>query len=500
MTEHAAIFGNPWHGRLGDGTLKIGTDDPVDTLTIDGVDYPVQTVTGNLGDTRYYRSPDLADPVTPQAVLDIKGEFKRDMILYSDNFRYTPTNDSSILESAYHWLLWDTTAGAWRKMKIVHTWQDLSTNPASPSADGSDLVWIQIYRGEIFGKIDTDKDDTPTGSPSWSLIDEQMLPYNYVFDPLRPPDSYGYKPTSRTLSIDARRDGGAIIIKIEADLWAAPTVSSVHGFPDNTVVYDATEPWLFDVWEVVLEPDGSGVVSTNTMRPTPADDYQNPWDEWWMEITGDIEYELVNEGVEWDTWLFKLPVTMHGSTSRINQLKVGKFLSCAYDKNGVPHLSCIDFATENAFIYDSLYYVNVGGDLVPHGDSPIGYENAFDIPDTVIRIEQQYPPNSAQIFGYYTPDNPSKWILQSSSNSITYAAFLRVIDNENVLFEESPPATGMSWAAASNNVGEIKSGGYSIIRAAPATIDDTALVTPVYASFNPRTGVVVSDTNPVGFV
>jgi hypothetical protein len=84
---------------------------------------------------------------------------------------------------------------------------------------------------------------------------------------------------------------------------------------------------------------------------------------------------------------------------------------------------------------------------------------------------------------------------------------LRVVDElGNVLHEwtdagmmaDHPIAVG--WKRITNNVVSIEYDGQSIARVGPGAIDATVMDLPVYASFNPRTGVIVSSATAIGFV
>ena len=84
---------------------------------------------------------------------------------------------------------------------------------------------------------------------------------------------------------------------------------------------------------------------------------------------------------------------------------------------------------------------------------------------------------------------------------------LRVIDElGNVLHEwtdtemlaDYPVPIG--WKRITNNVVSLEYGGQSIARVGPGAIDATVMDLPVYASFNPRTGVIVSSDEAIGFV
>jgi hypothetical protein len=58
----------------------------------------------------------------------------------------------------------------------------------------------------------------------------------------------------------------------------------------------------------------------------------------------------------------------------------------------------------------------------------------------------------------------------------------------------------LSWRWKTNNVTELYTGTTSHLRIGPGDVDDTAIAASGYASFNPRTGVVISSASPIGFV
>ncbi len=82
-----ASAGNPWHGRLGAGSIELVSGTPITSITIDGVAHTVKSVSGNLGNTRYLKAPGLAAPTTPDMVAAEDGEFLADAVLFSDEYR-----------------------------------------------------------------------------------------------------------------------------------------------------------------------------------------------------------------------------------------------------------------------------------------------------------------------------------------------------------------------------------------------------------------------------
>lgn len=104
-----ASAGNPWHGRLGAGSIELVSGTPITSITIDGVAHTVKSVSGNLGNTRYLKAPGLAAPTTPDMVAAEDGEFLADAVLFSDEYRYSPLCTEKVVASAGRWLLFDDT-------------------------------------------------------------------------------------------------------------------------------------------------------------------------------------------------------------------------------------------------------------------------------------------------------------------------------------------------------------------------------------------------------
>jgi hypothetical protein len=489
MTIKNMIFGNPWHGRLGDGTIKIGTADPVNTITIDGADYPVKTVTGNLGDTRYYRSPDLMDPVTPQQVLDIDGEFKRDAIIYSDNFRYTPLNDSSILESAYNWLLWDGTAQAWRKMKIESTWQDLSANKEAASSDGSNCVQARIYRGDLFGVIDTDEADTPVGSPTWTLVESWMVPYKHTGNDIIPGLFGAYYPLSKQLAIDSRRDGRAILIKILSPrYWSDRRLSVYFGDPLASEMVDLDTVAVQDVWEVVMSSDGSSISSKTQVVPDQVT-IDSPTFET-RTISDGTPYWILDSG----EWHYYVPVAVERKTD------TGQFgyacaslIGAAYDKDGALHLSWVVASARSVDVREDSADAYIGYQSLTEEQDPADF-----VPDYTVGPYSWTPDGS---FVGITPYIPFSLNQVFGDASYTRYPLVQVFDNGDMMHDwEEFPTSELAFDNITNNVVGVNDGSSSISRVAPGAVDTGVLTTPVYASFDHRTGAVVSSDEPVGFV
>ena len=78
-----------------------------------------------------------------------------------------------------------------------------------------------------------------------------------------------------------------------------------------------------------------------------------------------------------------------------------------------------------------------------------------------------------------------------------------------VKFDAGGLAPGRSWyyrfsalgaASPAGRTRTLPSGATSHLRIGPGDVDDTAIAASGYASFNPRTGVVISSASPIGFV
>lgn len=469
-------WGNPWHGKLAAGTIELVPGTPVTSITVDGVAHTVKSVSGNLGDTRYYKPPYLPDdPETPAQVAALGGKFTRDMVLFSDSFRYSPLAEKSVLANEYEWLLWDATALAWRKMKIAAAWQPLSSDQNAPSAEGANLVQIMIYRGDIFGRIDVT--DTAPAAPSWTLISTSMLPYKYS-----PADVFyrfgAYSPANLDLKIDSRRDGQHIIVSIYGYRTWNPGGRSIYYSPPPGALIKDDAFCLQDAFEVAFDNVGATVSSISEIAATQIDVIPKPQNQLRTLSAGAPYYDSPSWYVPVEVE-FKVDTGPHG-------LYDAALVCAAFDGGGAAHL---------------VYLVATGQLVTTHVESAdvyIGFNDGSSVPS--YGVGPSAWTNESSWYGLH-PRVPFSLNYTIGGDSAVHSRSFRLIDGGNTLQEWTTPfSSPVDFVQVTNNVVSLNVGGSSIARVGPGTVDATAMASPVYASFNHRTGAVYSSPNPIGVV
>lgn len=470
------VFGNPWHGKLAAGTIELEAGTPVASVTVDGATFGVQSVPGNLGDTRYCCRPPYPpeDPYTPPAITALHGVFKQDMILYSDSMRWSPLSNKAILDTVYQWLLWDTTAGAWRKMRVYMDWKTLSTNPGLPSAEDSPCVDVFVQRGDIVGRLDHDIEDTPDGTPSWTNVGVAAIPYKYTVTDFTA--LYGgmpYGPLERSLSIDARRDGLRIMVSIFSD--------------DSWNPYALAGTRLRDVWEIVISDGGASVTSFSQIVP-PEEWPTAPSPDLWRHVSAGAPYSIDSEG--WSNW--GVPVVIQ-KRETVEYFR-GERVLAAYDKDGAPRLM---YYIKHGIKYSDYTfpgYALIGS--VPLGDPCPAYSTGPTEWSTT------WPPGA--IFPEYA--NPDFTGASSYTDiSVTSSAQIdakhagTVIATAATVWDDPgdhPPAV----QRITNNVSSINVGTDSLMRVGPGAAHVSTLALPVYATFDHRADAVYSSAAAIGVV
>jgi len=465
------VFGNPWHGKLAAGTIELEAGTPVASVTVDGATFGVQSVPGNLGDTRYYCRPPYPpeDPYTPPDITALHGVFKRDMILYSDSMRWSPLSDKSILDTVYQWLLWDSAAGAWRKMRAYFDWKRLSTNPGLPSAEDSPCVAVVVQRGDIVGRLDHDLADTPDGTPSWTYVGFATIPYKYsmVNPVVGPAWSSVYSPVGRQMSIDARRDGLRILVGIYSSLdWAADV-----------------DKGLRDVWEVVLAEGGVSVTSAAQIMP-PAETLPPADPVLGRHVSAGAPYNIDSGG--WSNWYVPC-VTQSRETE--HYLK-GERAVAAYDKHGTARL---------------MYYVKRGtkySDWTFSGDALVGSVPLGDPCPAYVTGPTEWsatwPPAAiSPELGDPNFDIAGPAVTSSAQIDAMHAG--AVIATAATTYDD-PGGHLPTVQRLTNNVSSINVGTDSVMRVGPGAAHVSTMTLPVHATFDHRAGAVYSSASPVGVV
>ncbi len=469
-------FGNPWHGRLSTGTIDLMPGSPVSSITVDGVEHTVKTPSGNLGDTRYIKAPGLPAVSTPDSIAALGGQLLTDAIIFSDDFRYSPLSTKKVLNNRYEWLLWDSTAGAWRKMRLEYTWyNDISTS--SPA--GANNVRIRLYRGPVFGKINTLVPFTPP-TEVFDAVLVQDLTYQFKYYPRLPALSFGYDPSYRVVTMEAAPDGRKIIIKLEAKIRGDGKTPStippdwpVDGSGAPKPVWDNTKERLFEVWEVVFNADGTSA-SPATLR-WPGDVTQ-PSQRWEVQAT---QTGAVYE----DAGAWYMPCTLRVSYY-YRALNEYVFANAGYDKNGSLHLMCFE---QTCDINDET--ISTGAARVRSGTAEISAE-VFHF--------STFPWMDGDILPLY-PDVISFPSVSSTARLADHD--LSITDNgATVAFWLAPFGDKANFAWRTNNVSHINVLGVSKCRIAPGVVEQFDWSGTFYSSFNPRSNELVSSLSPIGWV
>lgn len=505
MIVKNAIFGNPWHGKLSTGSIELDPGTPVTSITVDGVEHTVETVTGNLGNTRYLKAPGLAEPTTPTEIAALDGEFMNDAVLFSEEYRYSPLAVDQVIDNPYKWLLFDGTAQKWRRMHFGHTFYTLSTNPESPSAAGSDCVEIRFERDDNpFGHFDRLSGDDTVDTTTF--IEAFDLPLTYAYTPLTRPSSYPYNPTTRSISIAPSPNGRKILVRLEAERWNPYTISDTVAIEGPLDVYDDSHTWIFNVWEVSFNDDGTVASTPVQVWPDlPNVDDPESWVELQLLSEGDVywDYEYVPSGTPpFYRALYYVPCTFRDSRNIIPGYSLIGYetsiiVNADYDKDANIRISFFRMA--------SYPY----GDMERTANGYIGqysqnseFDPADHIPSYTLSTST-FRHDPASPVDYYAIDYPDADFADfvTVSTTVFENAICGVYEDDTALktWDTEPPGT-LSWRWKTNNVTELYTGTTSHLRIGPGDVDDSALTTSDYASFNPRAGVVVSSESPIGFV
>lgn len=497
MITENVMFGNPWHGKLAAGSIELVPGTPVTSITLDGVEFSVQSVTGILGDTRYHMAPaDRPVPETPAMITAQNGKFERDFIIYSESMRYTPLHDVSIFPGN-GFLLWDTTATRWRQMLCGLSGSALTGYTSRPPEGTNVATWNFTRFDQVFGEFGRDE-VTPTST----VIDSGYIGYTYKWDPFfQPvvPQAWDWK-IACSLSFDASRDGKQVLV-------------SVIGYPEGSYPTPvAGTQRIAAIHKFTLDDTGENILTGPTeMLPTRAQstivwDGVHDGDPYLIEWTdgapaGYKYYDYVQpvsatfEG-HWENSISRRILAAHDATGTAKIMYLRDVRN--YDISGG-----YSGGISLGFGYSGL--VTIGTVLPPppaeDPDFPVG-PLSYDYTGSL--AEQWFGDPGAYTTGYPYVINMRTMVMDDGRVN---DKALRVIDElGNVLHEwtdadmllDFPVPVG--WKRLTNNVVSLEYGGESIARVGPGAIDATVMDLPVYASFNPRTGAVVSSDSPIGFV
>lgn len=487
MTTQEAQFGNAWHGRLGAGTIELVPGAPVGAITVDGVAHSVKAVAGNLGDTRYLKAPGLPVPTTPGSVTAANGEFKNDAIIYSDDFRYSPLSNKKVLNSRTHFLLWDTPAGRWRKMRIDYV---VLTVPSSPtSADNS--VRCQLYRGPLFGQLDTV--DAASVADTFTLVSTFFLPFLINWSAW----GVGYPyDAGREVHIDARHDGRRVLVNI-------------YSYSDAgwSIVNDGQQPWAYPephtllstiptlmlvaAWEITITETGNGMTGPVSVIPTLASLPAAPSAQRRYTSVGSPFWTGPFSG---NSYNYYVPATAETRTFQgaLGGTARGHWLNAAYDAAGAIRAAHYYAFTNNTYLRTQSADDFIGLVSIPNGDDPASHVPPYNGPTGWFDISN----------GAGDPFSPYSINRVNGPVEPTFLLRHQIRENgDTVLYEWTGyPTAPLEFHRLTNNVVEIRQGTQSIVRVGPGVVDSTPIAQEAYASWNPRTGQLLSSTSPIGFV
>lgn len=489
------LFGNPWHGRLGAGTIELEAGTPVSEITIEGVEYPVVTVAGNLGDTRYHLAPsDRATPETPDSIAALDGQFLRDFVLFSDALLYSPISDSAILENARQWLMWDTTAGRWRKMRVSWT-TGLSTY--LPPTNTSVIATVTMQRGQLFGGVNRDEPESWTTFATFDLpwlVYGFWTPWGELID--------GTSEQLLSITVEPAPDGRKVLLRVEGHHWDGSTI----GQP-----WEEGDPvWMTNAWEVVITGNGTGVTG-----PTHVGIPDDPETDDVLYVRGSISstwWEWVNE----ELFIVAYHAQLHIEEQN-NWRAIFAAFRCgaAYDSAGARqvgyYLRQANVQFTRSLDGDSIYFTA----YLSEGDDPDDFDPGPGAPPTEWTLATEFYNN--------LPDNYPAWIDGVSPTvgdwSLSGTVDHSVIDENNDIIETWGDDIGdllteqavdepeelilqMERDRITNNVASARQiiDDVSVARVGTGAADVGDMSATIYASFNPRTGAVVSSDEPVGFV
>lgn len=480
MITQEAQFGNAWHGRLGAGTIELVPGAPVSSIAVDGVAVPVKTVTGNLGHTRYLKAPGLPVPTTSAALTAINGAFMNDAIIYSDDFRYSPLSNKKVLNSRTHFLLWDTPAGRWRKMRIDYFGPNL----------GETFVRCQLYRGQLFGRLDTV--DAAVVAETYTLISTFFLPSEM------PPSiwSAGYPPsTAREVHIDVRHDGRRVLVNLYSyeGGWSAQNDGwQPWAYPEPNALFSPTPSlMLVNSWEITITETGDGMTGPVSVVPVQASAPAAPPAQRRYTSVGTPYWTGPYAG-GWYNYFVPATAETLVTQGALGGSAFGHLLNAAYDAAGGIRLAHYYAFTNNTYLNVQSADAYIGEAAVPSGGDPAAYVPAhggvtgwFDLPS-----------NPGDPFPAYSTNRVNNPIVP------TFLLRHQIRENGNTVLHEwtGYPSAPLEFHRVTNNVVEIRQGTQSIVRVGPGVVDSTPIAQEAYASWNPRTGQLLSSTTPIGFV
>lgn len=499
------VFGNPWHGKLRPGQIELEAGVPVSSVTLGGLPATIKTVDGNLGVTRYHKAPGLPTPPANAEITAAKGALTNDFILFSSQFRYSPVSTASVLASDMEWLLFDGAAQRWRKMSMtVSVNNEISKTYSAQSPAGTRVIQITVSRKAIYGDIDRIQGESGPSVPPMTQVGSQDIPLIYAYSPLHRPTPSSYNPSQLLWSIDPAPDGRKILLRLEALRWDG--FSSAHTGDSLFNVYDASQTWLFGVWEISFAADGTTMQTAVPVWPDrPAPPAWPDYMDFTLSTAGGVSME-VTPSVEFpdknivDYWI---PVSVAQTGKTINQFDTSIMINAAYDKDGVIQLTHFRMYSDNSLSYVYTFDAFLGRKYVLKTEDP-----ATQIPDhnfttTPIRREPWSVVGGVGIAAVIMSIYPQIKNMRNnaSTGGVNFVQKLEVAKGSDVLKSWTGKFSGaMRWRWKSNNVVELYVGTESKLRVGPGVVDDSPVSINGFSTYNPRTGQLLSSNTPVGWV
>lgn len=433
-------FGNPWHGRMTPGGLVLA--DATLKTTMDGTGPTGAPYIFNYYGQNYH---DLAytyyvkQPGLPTPVTPGA------LALMGGEFKNDAVFTGSIRRyspfstrglGSNKWLHYGSD-GVWRKLSLSY----VTEGPVSHT--------MRIYRQGAFGHVGEDAYTENTLIAELTFTHTSPVPYSFAsFPPL-----------------EARFDGRQIIVT-RKDQWggALDSVTSDGKWNNNT------QPAIVAAWRVDIAADAGSASVTKIWEVADPDTTftAEPADYSWP--TGDIFY--TGGPYSWRYWVpfARVSYGRYGETFRCKRL-----LGAAFGPDGELHLIEWDYAFDYPPIYWDItgtHYLGTSGGVDPVIPAlPASYGTSSEYPSTSVKHDVKT----------YTITVKDNGVLKHTlSSSDPYPIFS---------------------AQLTNNVFDLRHAAGSLGRFAPGVADTApSAVTPLYASFNPRTSTILTSATPVGFV
>lgn len=444
------VFGNPWHGRLtpsglvlADATVKtaMAGNNAAGAAVSISYKYPGDTATGN---TYYVKTPGQPVPVTTPLLSAIGGEFKNDAIFFGTGKRYSPFSTKSML-GTNDWLHYGSD-GKWRKLRL----EIVSTGLTSHV--------VRISRRGEFAQIGKPTVTENTTIAEFTLEHTAPVSFNSATFP----------------ALDASRDGRSIVVT-RWDYWSA-TISTLKS--QDKWVSD-THQSIVAAWRIDIADDAGSATFTKVWQVAVAENTVTPLPDSSYWATGPVFVVRNGTGPVY-SWQFYEPYAGTRYSSYGEEFYTTRLVGCAWAPDGT--LQLIEWRYEHNF---APRYSHVTGVVARGGAAS---ETEPPLPATSFpRTELPYP----------SPDYPS-----TTESDWTEFYEITVYANTTLLHTMDPDDDWPVWSERmTNNVFHLRSDAVSVGRFGPGAADVSAVaLSPLYASYNPRSNTVVSSTTPIGFV